>query len=141
MDICDRIIELRIALMNFCEGFSQKTASKELFFSNKTKVLFLLEKKDCTPSELIGALGMAKSNLANLLKGMCAEGLIITYKNADNTKNVFYTISDMGKNQLQNYKCSLKSEFFKNCSCDEQELNDAIDKLLKLVKGEQNEII
>ena len=93
MDVCDKLIELRIALTNACDGFSIENGNKNILLSSRIKLLYLLNEKDMTPAELIIGLGVAKSNLANLSKAMVEEGVIDSYKNVDNMRNVYYCSS------------------------------------------------
>lgn len=139
MDICDKIMDLRITLAGCCDGFSVKDSCKNLLFSNKTKVLYLLDKKDAMPSDLIAAIGIAKSNLANLLKSMMEDGTIESYRNSNNTRNVFYAITDKGREELRAYKTSLGGEFVANCPCDYNALGEQICKLLDILKGERHD--
>ena len=136
MDICDKIMDLRITLASCCDGFSVKESSKNLLFSNKTKVLYLLDKKDSMPTELIATIGIAKSNLANLLKSMMEDGTIESYRNEGNTRNVFYCITDKGREELHSYKTTLGGEFVANCPCDYNTLGEQICDLLTILKGE-----
>ena len=139
MDISDKLIDLRILLMSECDGFSTKESCKNLMLSNKLKVLFMLSKKDLMPCELIGSLGMAKSNLANLLKSMIQEGIIESYKTLNNSRNVFYRITETGEKELAEYKTHLRDEFTSNCNCDVEELALHISKVLELLKGDRHD--
>lgn len=139
MDIYDKLIDLRITLASYCDGFSIKDASKNLLLSSKLKILFLLHKKDMTQGELITTLSIAKSNLANLLKATLQEGLIESYRNSDNARNIFYKITSLGEDRLQEYKDALKVVFASVCTCDYNQLERSLDDILFNLKGENND--
>lgn len=136
MDFYDKLIDLRITLMNKCDGFSQKDASKNLLLSSKIKVLFLLSQKDMMQGELIESLAMAKSNLANLLKSMMSERLIENYRVEGNLRNIYYKITCDGEDQLYDYKMQMKKEFSRNCTSPDGHLDKIMDELLTYLKGE-----
>ena len=136
MDICDNLIDLRIALTTQCDGFSSVNSNKNLLLSNRLKALYLLEQKDLTPIELIESLGMAKSNLANMSKVMIGDGVIDSYKTLGNSRNVFYRITEKGKNELKEYKSSLCEQFCSKYKDRIAELNSYSEKILEILRGE-----
>lgn len=88
-------------LENLCEGFD--VSSKSTLISSKFKVLLALsEKPKTSPSMLIDRLGLAKSNLALLCKSMISEGLIKKSKDEFDSRVVFYSLTDQGKQYLDN---------------------------------------
>jgi len=136
MNFINNLIESRILLAQICDGFSNNS-SKDCTLSAKTKVLYLLENKDLSPAELIRGLCIAKSNLANLLKSLVKEELIISYKNSENHKNIYYRINDKGLTELQKYKETLKTnltEILKN-----DELLKHLENTIKIIKGIKND--
>jgi DNA-binding MarR family transcriptional regulator len=136
MDICDSLIELRIALATSCDGFSVTNSNKDILLSSRIKVLHLLSTKDMMPGELIESLGIAKSNLANLSKSLIAEGVIDSYKSMGNYRNIFYRITDKGLNELGAYKASLYKVFGEKYKNKMSEIKVYIDKVLEILKGE-----
>jgi len=134
MDICDKLIDLRIALTTDCDGFSVENSNKNLILSTRTKILYLLSDRDMTPAELISSLGIAKSNLANLSKVMIEDGAIESYKTIDNLRNVYYRISSLGLEELHDYKSSLNNLFCSKFSENISELEVLIDKILRILK-------
>lgn len=136
MDFYDKLIDLRITLMNRCDGFSHKDASKNLLLSSRLKVLFLLSQKDMMQGELIDSLAMAKSNLANLLKSMMSERLIENYRNEGNMRNLYYKITCDGEDELYSYKQQMKKEFSSVCTSPNGRVEKNIDELLNYLKGE-----
>ena len=110
MNLVDDLIMTRIMLSNLCDGFSKTNSSKNNTLSIKLKVLFLLEDKDQTPAELISMLCIAKSNLANLLRSLMSDGLVESYRNIDNSRNINYHLTESGKKELLDYKNSLREE-------------------------------
>lgn len=135
MSICDKLIDLRIVLTTACDGFSVENGSKDTILSTRTKVLHLLSGRDMTPAELIDVLGVAKSNLANLSKSMIEDGVIESYKNADNMRNVYYRVCDKGLEELRNYKKDLSNILcgkLKNCI----DVEENIDRIIMALRGE-----
>ena len=135
MDICDKLIDLRIALTTRCDGFSATNSNKDILLSSRIKVLHCLNYKDMMPSELIESLGIAKSNLANLSKALIAEGVIDSYKSMGNQRNIYYRITDKGINELNAYKLSLNKVFGDRYRDKIDELKVNIDKILDILKG------
>ena len=136
MNFINNLIESRILLSQICDGFSNNS-SKDCTLSAKTKVLYLLENKDLSPAELIRGLCIAKSNLANLLKSLVKEDLIISYKNSENHKNIYYRINDKGLTELKKYKETLKTnltDVLKN-----EELFTNLENTIKIIKGIYND--
>lgn len=137
MDFLDRLIELRILINSVCDGFSNDNLNKNLSLSTKTKILFLLKDKDLCPSDMIFSLGIAKTNLANILKSMMDEELIISYKNIDNSKNVFYRITAKGSKDLCCYEEKLKEiETIKNAQNDDK-ITESLNNIIHFLKGEK----
>lgn len=135
MDTSDNLIYLRIMLSRMCDGFSSDNSSKLTTLSIRTKILFLLKDKDLSPSELISMLCIAKSNLVNTVKPMITDGVIITYKNSENSKNIFYRITDKGINELRDYKHKLFAQFSYVCKGSEEQMKSEIEKINEIIKG------
>lgn len=139
MDLTNKLIDLRIMLTSNCDGFSQEKASKNTMLSSRIKILHILSDKDANPIQLIDSLCMAKSNLANLLKLMIRENVILGYKNIDNSKNMYYRITEKGLQELNSYKKDMREQFRARCTCSEEELQEKLDEILKLLKGNKND--
>lgn len=120
MDLVNSLIHSRILLSNLTDGFSVTGSCKNNVLSIRLKILFLLEEKDQTPADLISALCIAKSNLANVLKSLINDGLIESYKNLNNTRNINYHILDKGKKELDCYKRNLQAEL----ECKKEKLGE-----------------
>ena len=135
MDICDSLIELRIALTTCCDGFSVENSNKDILLSSRIKVLHLLSTKDMMPGEFIETLGIAKSNLANLSKTLISEGVIDSYKSMGNYRNIFYRITEKGLNELNAYKVSLYKVFGEKFKNNLSEIGFHIEKILEILKG------
>lgn len=135
MNIVDDLIELRILINSACDGFSSDNLNKDFSLSTKLKILFLLENKDLCPSDMTSSLGVAKTNLANLLKKMIDENLIVSYKNMDNSKNVFYRINERGVKTLGDYKSKLYDSIQKHYKMDEK-ITESIKNIIHFLKGE-----
>ena len=140
MNIADGLIELRILLNKLCDGFSEEDLSKNMSLSTKTKILFLLQDRDMSPSELIGFLCIAKSNLANITKSMIKEGFIENFRNMDNSKNVFYRITEQGKKSLKDYKEKMLVNISNNVE-DATQLAVGLSNIIHILKGDNNDKI
>lgn len=135
MDIVDDLIELGILINSACDGFSCDNLNKNFSLSTKIKILFLLESKDLCPSDMTSSLGIAKTNLANLLKKMIEEKLIVSYKNIDNSKNVFYRINEKGLEVLSDYKFKLNKSIKDNYKTDEK-ITESMANIIHFLKGD-----
>ncbi len=92
------IIELKLISDRIAEGKGESAG----IFSNSYQILYILTRKDrVTPKELIAELNMAKSNLAILAKKMIKDGLMESHKDKSNKREIFYNITEEGKNMLQ----------------------------------------
>lgn len=139
MDVTENLIELRILLNSICDGFSIDDLSKGTSLSTKTKILFLLKERDLGPCEMIKTLCVAKSNLANILKSMIEEKLIESYKNFNNSKNIFYRITESGKRELKDYKDKLYNNIHKKFGDCERELTEKTNEIIHFIKGKEND--
>ncbi len=134
MDTADNLIYLRIALANMCDGFSNSNSSKLTSLSIRTKILFLLKGKDETPAELISSLCIAKSNLVNTIKPMIEDGVVVSYRNENNSKNVFYRITEKGLSELREYKLKLNGQYQFTCRGSDEQISEKLDELTKTIK-------
>lgn len=134
MDLTDNFMKLRIKLDKLCEGFSA-TNSKDASFTSKIRVLFLLENKDLTPKEIMEEICVVKSNLANLLKTMINENLVISYKNENNSKNINYRITNNGLEELKNFKERLYRNIYAGYDGDILELSKMLGKIIDIIGG------
>ena len=134
MDTIDRLIELRILINSVCDGFSCDNLNKNLTLNAKTKILFLLRDKDMCPGDMIKFLGVAKTNLANILKSMIEEKIIVSYKNIDNSKNIFYRITTDGLKEIKDYKDKLLLSI-KDYKIDDK-LTESLDNIIHFLKGD-----
>lgn len=70
-------------------------------FDIKLKVLHLIDRNEnATPNLLIDKLGMARSNLAIMCNKLVKNSLIEKHKESLNKKEIFYTITQEGKDLL-----------------------------------------
>ncbi len=101
-------------------------------FTVKYQMLFLIANSgQTTPSELIYELNMAKSNLALLAKKMIGEGLIEQTKEKGNKKQIYYTITEKGMDELSARMKAIDNSF----SADKEMLKKlaaTVDTLKKL---------
>lgn len=135
MDLCDKLIKLRISLATMCDGFVENRGCKGVVLSTRLKLLSLLNERDMSAGELIHELSIAKSNLANLSKFLVKEGVIEGYKNSDNLRNVYYRITNKGIDELHRYKEALQCEISNKAQYNLQEIEMVVDQLMPLIKG------
>ena len=117
-----------------CDGFSAGSGSKDLILSTRLKILCLLSDKDLSPAELISTIGVAKSNLANLSKSMIDDGVIESYKTADNLRHVYYRITSKGADELKVYKSALLELITDQSKYDIGGIEKNIDSLISAIK-------
>ncbi len=92
------IIELKLASDRIAEGKGKGAG----VFTVRYQILYLIASKDkISPQELIYELKMAKSNLALITKKMIKDGVISSFKEDGNRKQIYYSITDQGKKELQ----------------------------------------
>lgn len=92
------IVELKLISDRIAEGKGEKAG----IFSNTYQILYILDRKEkVTPKELISELNMAKSNLAILAKKMIGDKLIESHKDKSNKREIFYTLTEIGREMLQ----------------------------------------
>ncbi len=92
------IIELKLASDRISEGKGKGAG----VFTVRYQILYLIASKDkISPQELIYELKMAKSNLALITKKMIKDGVISSFKEDGNRKQIYYSITDQGKKELQ----------------------------------------
>lgn len=139
MDLSDKLIDLRITLTHVCDGFSLEEGNKSALLSTRIKILYILSERDVTPSELISKLCIAKSNLANILKVMINDGIVISYKNDNNSKNIYYSITTLGVEELDKYKEKMMSQFRSQCSGSEEQLTKKIGDIINILKGKKHD--
>ena len=96
-NISEQLLTTIINLEYLLEGQSGEK------FDIKHKLLHLISKKEkATPNYLIEILHMARSNLAICCNGLVKQGLIEKNKEPENKKEIFYTITEKGKEELNN---------------------------------------
>lgn len=92
------IIELKLASDRIAEGKGKGAG----VFTVRYQILYLIASNDkISPQELIYELKMAKSNLALITKKMIKDGMISSFKEEGNRKQIYYSITDQGKKELQ----------------------------------------
>lgn len=92
------IIELKLASDRIAEGKGKGAG----VFTVRYQILYLIASNDrISPQELIYELKMAKSNLALITKKMIKDGVISSFKEEGNRKQIYYSITDQGKKELQ----------------------------------------
>lgn len=139
MNICDKLIDLRILLTQTCDGFSLKDSSKSSILSTRIKILHLLSSRDLSPSDLIDNVCIAKSNLANILKIMIRDKVVDSYKNMDNGKNIYYTITPLGSEELKKYKDTMLTQFKCCCGVVDENLENKLNEIILILKGNKND--
>ena len=129
------LIELRILLAAMCDGFCE--SGKNSILSTKLKILFMLEKEDCSPRDFIDQLCIAKSNIAGILKKMNEENLTECYRLDNCSKNIFYKITNKGKLELNDYKNKVANQL--NGFITNEKLSNSLIQIIDLIKGQKND--
>ncbi len=132
-----QITMLRIILQKLCDGFDVKEANKNTVLTAKHKVLFLLsEQKEASPSFLIDKLGIAKSNLALLCSSMVMDGLINSSKSQEDKRNISYTITEKGNEELNKFLDAMERELLGIINTDKEAklLEKKLDEVLEIFK-------
>lgn len=92
------IVELKLISDRIAEGKGEQAG----IFSNQYQILYILSRKEVvTPREIIAELNIAKSNLAILAKKMIKDGQMESHKDKLNKREIYYTITAVGKDMLQ----------------------------------------
>ncbi len=117
------MIELRIATRSAC-NFAHGKGS---FVTLRTKALYIISKKPCSPIDLMEKLCMVKSNLALLCNKMVADGVIVKVKNSEDKRVISYHITEKGENELER-TTALIEEKFKGVFSSEKEYGEGLEK-------------
>lgn len=132
-----QIISLRIMLENLSDFYEVTNSNvKTMPLTMRIKALFFVsENSACPPSLLIDNLNIAKSNLAILCKGLIEEGLIVSEKDEKDKRNIYYSITQKGKKELENYYNLLENQIEKVMSVREiKTIEKKIDELTTLLQ-------
>ena len=129
----EQMVELRILLQGICDGFNVENLNKKSSLTMRIKVLYALSKTErCCPSILIEKLGIAKSNLALLCKSMCEDGVIAVTKSDLDKRNIYYSITPAGKEELGEFYAAM---------ADDLKLTDRETRVMEKKFGEIIEFI
>lgn len=97
--IVKNIINVCTRLENLCEGFD--VDSKSLLISSKLKILLAIDEEErVSPTMLINKIGLAKSNIALICKNLIKEDLIKAERDHFDSRVVFYSSTQKGKEYL-----------------------------------------
>ncbi|MBR2391870.1 MAG: winged helix-turn-helix transcriptional regulator [Clostridia bacterium] len=128
------IVELKLISDRIAEGKGEKAG----IFSNTYQILYILNRKEkVTPKELIAELNMAKSNLAILAKKMMKDGLIESHKDKSNKREIYYNITENGKEMLQEKLDNIDTV----CEGDTKKVTNIIIKAVDELKKLENKSI
>ena len=127
-ELGENLIELRIATRSACNFEQGKGCAVTL----RTKTLFLLSKKPCSPPELMEQLCMVKSNLALLCNKMVKDGVIVKVKNSDDKRVISYYITEKGEKELAVTVKKIE-EKFKGIFSNEKEYEVGMQKFRDLI--------
>ena len=126
--IQEQIIQLRILLQNVCDGFDNENFNKKTTLTMRTKVLYVISRNEnCTPSTLINTLGIAKSNLALLCKGLCDDGVIETTKSD----------GDKGERELVEFYFTMASDL-KLTAREQKSMEKKFDDIINFLNKKVN---
>lgn len=106
-----QLLDLRIKLEELCDGFDKTNNSKKCQLTLRIRFLFVLSQNEIlSPNHFIKRLGIAKSNLTLLCKGLCNEGVIEKTKNDADKRGIYYKITDKGRDEVNAYLLEMKSK-------------------------------
>lgn len=129
------ILSLAIRLENLCEGFDE--TNKSAVLTSRIKVLLEISKAESvTPNILKTNVGLAKSNIAILCNALTKESLIKKNKDSADTREISYSITEKGLDELDKFLSKAKKNFegrlaYKN---NMKQIDESVENLLQLVK-------
>lgn len=129
------ILSLAIRLENLCEGFDE--TNKSAVLTSKVKVLLEISKENSvTPNTIKSNIGLAKSNIAIMCNALAEEGLIHKNKDSADTREISYSITEKGLDELDKFLLKAKKNFegrlaYKN---NMKQIDETVEDLLSLVK-------
>lgn len=93
-DFARRLVEIRILSDNICDAWNQK-------FEVNQKILFLIDEYGvCSPSLLIGKIGIKKSNLALACKTLLEQNKITKINSQGDKRQIFYCLTEKGREEI-----------------------------------------
>ena len=130
-----QLVNLRVLLEHVSENETGQVTEKGAQLTMRLKTLFTIStNKNCAPSLLIEHLCVAKSNLAILCRGLIEEGLIVSEKNENDKRNIYYNITEKGNKELDLYYESLEKQVLDNINLKDVKLIERkIDELTQLL--------
>ena len=129
------ILSLAIRLENLCEGFDE--TNKSAVLTSKIKILLEMSKAESiTPNVIKTNIGLAKSNIAIICNTLAKEGLIKKNRDSDNTREISYSITQKGLEELDCFLSKAKKNFqgrlaYKN---NMKQIDESVEDLMNLVK-------
>lgn len=106
-----QLLDLRIKLEELCDGFDKANNSKKCSLTLRTRFLFLLSQEESlSPNYFIKRLGIAKSNLTLLCRGLLKEGVIEKTKNEQDKRGIYYKITEKGQDEVNEYLYEMKEK-------------------------------
>ncbi len=106
-----QLLDLRIKLEELCDGFDKSNNSKKCQLTLRLRFLFVLSQNEfLSPNHFIKRLGIAKSNLTLLCKGLLKEGVIEKTKNEADKRGIYYKITDKGREEVNAYLLEMKEK-------------------------------
>ena len=129
------ILSLAIRLENLCEGFDE--TNKSAVFTSKVKLLLEISKAESVkPNTLKNNIGLAKSNITIICNSLEKEGLIKKNKNSADIREISYSITKKGLDNLDLFLLKAKKNFegslaYKN---NMKQIDESVENLLELIK-------
>lgn len=128
-----KIIEITSKLNNLLEGFDTFFSNKKNNLTIKDKLLIFLLEKDLAPFELIKCLGIAKTNLALIVKDLSNNGDIEKFHDEIDKRNITISLTEKGKTKAEEILNNLNKNInqilaFKN---NAEKINSLLDELNK----------
>ena len=128
MSIERKIFEIKCLTQTICTNISNDLTD------NEVKILYFTDEyKSVSPQLLISKLGIVKTNLALLTKKMISKGLITSEKSYVNQKSIFYEITSLGKQKLNEVLTQIANTIQSSNNETEKLFNETLNFLNKKI--------
>ena len=65
---------------------------------------------------------------------MIEDAVVVSYRNENNSKNVFYRITEKGISELREYKMKLNSQYSFVCRGSDEQISEKLRELTNIIK-------
>lgn len=107
MDVAQSLAEIQVLSENFIKKYTQNLSDNEF------KIMTILKAYDeCSTKVLIAKVGILKTNLANVLKKLIAEGLVCSREHVQDSRSKMYALTEAGEEMLDSVHEQIKRGLF-----------------------------